>query len=466
MKSLTAVISISIAACAGFFISQTAVASQYSHQQSYGYHNNGDHNYGYPRQNFTRGGNDRAIKRNINSLFFDGQQAFRFDSFGNEDFWGGQLGLHRAIAGQANGGEGAGVSPATALAVGLKVDSAMLPRRLLRAIARGRVDLDDPAVTVELLRRNAVVGVKGVVGGNGQLQSVGITCALCHSTVDDSFAPGIGRRLDGWANRDLNIGAIVALSPSVEPFANLLNVDQDTVRLVLNSWGPGKFDAALFLDGQAFRPDGKSAATLIPPAFGLAGINLQTYSGWGSITHWNAFVAVLEMQGKGTFIDKRLDDFSKFPVAAANGFSEVRNDPDLVTAKLGPLQLYQLSIPAPKAPRGSFDYAAAQRGEALFAADGRAGCGSCHVPPIFTEPGWNVHTASEIGIDDFQAKRGPEDRYRTTPLKGLWSHAKGGYYHDGRFKTLLEVVSHYDDFQALGLSGGEKNDLVEYLKSL
>lgn len=396
----------------------------------------------------------------------EGKKTFRHDTFGNEDFWGGALGLHRVIAGSANGGVGPGVNPETALAVGLKVDSQALPRDLRKALRRGQVDLTDPATTVALLSLDAVVGVRGRFDQSGRIESVGITCALCHSTVDDSFAPGIGRRLDGWAARDLNVGAIIALSESVAPFATLLGVDEDTVRAVLNSWGPGKFDAALLMDGKAFAPDGTPGATLIPPAFGLAGVNLHTWSGWGSVTHWNAFVAVLEMQGKGTFYDPRLDDAAKFPVAAANGFGNVRNNPDLVTPKLAALQFYQLALLAPEPPKGSYDRAAAQRGKKLFAADGQARCAQCHVPPIFTEPGWNLHTPEEIGIDGFQAQRGPEDRYRTSPLKGLWTHGTGGYYHDGRFGTLMEVVEHYDNFQNLGLNAGQMSDLVEYLKSL
>ena len=306
-------------------------------------------------------------------------------------------------------------------------------------------------MTLALLKLNAVVGVRGFTDRAGNLDSVGITCALCHSTVDDSLAPGIGARRDGWANRDLNIGAIAAFAPSVAPFAQLLGVDEATVRKVFKSWGPGKFDAELLLDGKAFQPDGRSAATLIPPAFGLAGVNLHTYTGWGSVTHWNAFVAVLEMQGKGTFYDPRLDDASKFPIAAANGFGNVRREPDLVTPKLGALHFFQLAIPAPPPPQGSFDARAAERGEALFAADGKARCASCHVPPLYTEPGFNLHAPEEIGIDAFQAQRGPEDGYRTTPLRGLWTHTKGGFYHDGRFATLRDVVDHYDAFQSLGL---------------
>jgi mono/diheme cytochrome c family protein len=409
---------------------------------------------------------DAAVWPNAVQQVAHGRNTFRFDTFGDQDFWGGALRLHQAIAGAGNGGVGPGLSPKAALGLGLKVDAKALPAPLVAALAAGRVNLDDPAVTVALLARNAVVGVRGFVDRSGKLESVGITCALCHSTVDDSLAPGIGTRLDGWANRDLNVGAIVASAPSVAPFAQLLGVSEAVVRKVFTSWGPGKFDAALLLDGKAFRPDGRSAATLIPPAFGLAGVNLHTFTGWGSVPYWNAFVAVLEMQGKGTFYDPRLDDAAKFPVAAANGFGHVRREPDLVTPKLGALQLYQLSIAAPRPPPRSFDARAAERGKALFAADGKARCASCHVPPLYTEPGFNLHTPEEIGIDAFQAQRGPEDRYRTTPLRGLWTHIKGGFYHDGRFPTLLDVVEHYDAVQGLGLSASEERDLVEFLKSL
>jgi len=395
-----------------------------------------------------------------------GRNTFRFDTFGDEDFWGGALRLHEAVAGAANGGVGPGLSPKAALGLGLKVDVRALPPQLVQALRAGKVNLDDPAVTLALLKRNAVVGVRAFTDRAGNVQSIGITCALCHSTVDNSFAPGIGARLDGWANRDLNVGEIIAFAPSVAPFAQLLGVDEATVRTVLKSWGPGKFDAELLLDGKAFRPDGKSAATLLPPAFGLAGVNLHTWTGWGSVTHWNAFVAVLEMQGKGTLYDPRLEDASKFPIAAANDFGNTRREPDLVTPKLGALQFYQLAIAAPEPPRGSFDARAAERGKALFAADGKAHCATCHVPPLYTEPGFNLHKPEEVGIDAFQAQRGPEDGYRTSPLRGLWTHTKGGFYHDGRFATLRAVVDHYDSFQGLGLSDSEKRELVEYLKSL
>jgi hypothetical protein len=407
---------------------------------------------------------DRLIDDAAQRLVEEGRQTFRFDTFGDEAFWSDALQIDRAIEGARAGGVGAGVSPKTALAVGLKVDLDALPESLVSQLKSGRVDLDDPATTLALLKLNAVVGLKGKFSRSGSLTSVGISCALCHSTVDDSLAPGIGRRLDGWANRDLNVGAITALSPNLQPVADLLGVNEATVRKVLLSWGPGKFDAQLFLDGKAFRPDGKSAAALLPPAFGLVGVNMHTSTGWGSVTYWNAFVANLEMHGKGTFYDPRLKDAGKFPVAARAGFDNVRSDADLITAKLPALQFYQLAIPAPTPPKGSFDATAAARGEAIF--NDQAKCATCHVPPLFTEPGWNMHKAEEIGIDDFQAMRSPDERYRTTPLKGLWTHQKGGFYHDGRFATLRDVIEHYDTFFGLRLGDRQKSDLVEYLKSL
>jgi hypothetical protein len=407
---------------------------------------------------------DEAARRHAEKMLKDGQRIFRFDTFGDEAFWGGALKLHQAIAGAANGGVGPGVSPATALAVGLKVDAEALPPEVIQGIRTRGVDLADPAVTLALLDLNAVVGVTGRRGPDGRLSSVGIQCSLCHSTVDNSIASGIGRRLDGWPNRDLNVGAIVALAPDLGVVADLLQTDQATVRTVLSSWGPGKFDAQLFLDGKAFRPDGRSSATLIPAAFGLAGTNLTTYTGWGGVSHWNAFVANLEMHGQGMFSDARLNDPLQFPVAARAGFANVRNDPDLITSKLPALQFYQLSLPAPKPPRGSFDRSSAERGKVVF--NGRATCSNCHVPPIYTEPGWNMHTAEEIGIDDFQASRSPDRRYRTTPLGGLFARQKGGFYHDGRFADLPAVVEHYDRTFNLNLTEQAKRDLVEYLKSL
>jgi len=394
----------------------------------------------------------------------EGRNTFRYATFGDETFWGDGIGLHQAIAGAANGGVGPGLPPTMALTLGLKVDVDALPRSLQRALARGKVDLKDPATTLELLKLDAVVGLTGIFDNRGKITSIGMQCAFCHSTVDNSFAKGIGNRLDGWANRDLNVGAIVALAPRLEPVAQLLGTDVATVRTVLNSWGPGKYDAVLFVDGKAMTPDGKPAAVLIPPAFGLAGVNLHTSTGWGGLSHWNAFVAVLEMHGQGTFYDPRLNDAVKYPVAQRNGLWNVRPEEDRVTALLPALQLYQLSLRVPQAPRGSYNRFAAKDGEELF--NGKAKCAECHVPPLYTEPGWNMHTGAEIGIDEFQASRAPDGRYRTTPLRGLWTHTKGGFYHDGRFPTLGAVIDHYDAHFALGLSAGEKYRLGEFLKSL
>jgi hypothetical protein len=394
----------------------------------------------------------------------DGRKTFRDDTFGSEAFWGGALRLHEAIAGEKNGGVGAGVSPRQALALGLKVDSGSVPRVMAEAIKGGSANLDDPKTTIELLRADAVVGVKAQFDERKQLRSIGITCALCHSTVDDTFAKGIGRRLDGWPNRDLDVGAIVASAPTLEPFVKLLGVDEATVRKVLRSWGPGKYDAELDQDGKAFRPDGKPAATLLPAAFGLAGVNLHTYTGWGSVTYWNAYVANTQMHGSGVFFDPRLKDAKRFPVVKKSGFDDVRAKEDRITPKLAALHFYQLSIPAPRPPEGSFDAKAAERGAAIF--DGKAKCATCHVPPLFTEPGWSMHSPEEMGIDDFQASRAPDRMYRTTPLKGLFTRAKGGFYHDGRFKDLDAVVDHYARLLKLELTPAERADLVEYLKSL
>jgi hypothetical protein len=406
---------------------------------------------------------DRKIDDHAQRMLIEGRQTFRFDTFGDESFWGDTIKLHQAIQGARFDGVGDGVSPKAALALGLKVDADALPDALIEKLKKGRVNLNDPATTLALLKLNAVIGVTGFFKSNGKLRSIGIQCALCHSTVDNSVAPGIGHRLDGWANRDLNVGAIINLAPDLSAVAALLEVEEPTVRKVLAAWGPGKFDAELLLDGIGFRPDGKTAATLIPPAFGLAGVNLHTWTSWGSVTHWNAFVANLEMHGKGTFFDPRLNDPTQFPVAARAGFGNVRSDPDLISAKLPALHFYQLAIPAPKPPKGSFDKHAAHRGKEVFEAKQ---CVTCHVPPTYTEPGWNMHTAKEIGIDDFQANRAPDKSYRTAPLQGLWTHTAGGFYHDGRFATLRDVVDHYDAHFGLLLSAQEKADLVEYLKSL
>ena len=436
-----------------------------------------------------------AAAENALQLVSQGRQIFRFDTFGDEAFWGDTLKLHQAIEGAALGGVGPGVSPRMALATGLKVDIDSLPRNLVEQLLHGGLNLNDPAVTVALLKLNAVVGVTGMFDSTGALKSMGIQCAFCHSTVDDSQPglcagllqpnPGtgcIGHRLDGWPNRDLNVGAIISLAPNLDPFANLLSTTQANVRSILNTWGPGKFDAELVLDGKAFNPqqttDGVvtgmnvSGATLIPPAFGLGGVNLHTWTGWGSVPHWNAFVATLEMHGNGRFWDPRLNDATQFPIAASHGFGDLRQqngqyispDDDQITSKLYTLQFYQLAIPSPRPPANSFDAEAAARGDELFS--GKAKCNNCHVEPLWTDPGWNLHTPSEICIDAFQANRAPDHRYRTSPIGDLFTHSKGGFYHDGRFPSLASVVDHYNTCLALGLSANEKSDLIQYLVSL
>jgi hypothetical protein len=409
-------------------------------------------------------GFDAEIARHGQAMLEEGRKTFRYETFGSEAFWGDALQLHKAIAGAKNGGVGPGVSPKTALSVGLKVDADALPDALKKQLAAGKVDLDDPATTIALLKLNAVVGVTAFTNPDGSVKSMGIQCAFCHSTVDNSFAPGIGKRLDGWANRDLNVGAIVSLAPNLKPFTDLLGVDAATVKKVLTSWGPGRYDAELDKDGKAFRPDGTQAGTLIPPAFGLAGVNLSTWTGFGSVTYWNAYVAGTQMHGAATFVDARFNDKDQYPVSAKSGSGNTRNTLDKATAKLAALHFYQLSIPAPKAPAGSYDKAAFERGKTLF--DGPAKCATCHVPPLFTEPGYNMHAPSEIGIDSFQADRSPTHMYRTAPLAGLWTHEKGGFFHDGRFATLLDVVNHYNTQFNLNLSEEDKRNLVEYLKGV
>lgn len=262
----------------------------------------------------------------------------------------------------------------------------------------------------------------------------------------------------------MDVGAIMATAPNLKPLTDLLGLEESKVRDVLRSWGPGRYDAELNQDGKATRPDGKTAATLLPAAFGLAGQTLHTYTGWGSVPYWNAYVANTQMYGQGTFFDPRLRDEEQYPLVARSGFDNKRDNQDLITSKLAPLHFYQLAIPAPEPPADSYNKAAAKRGRAVF--EGAAKCATCPVPPLFSEPGWPMHSGKEIGIDDFQADRSPERMYRTTPLQGLFTRSKGGFYHDGRFPTLRDVVNHYDRHFNLGLSEPDKADLVEYLKSL
>jgi len=398
------------------------------------------------------------------ALISEGKNTFRYDTFGDEDFWSGVLHIDKAIAGKDNGGFGPGVSPKTALAVGLKVDAEALPESVVTGIRNGTVNLDDPATTLALLKLNAVLGIKANFSDKGELRTIGLTCASCHSTVDNSFAPGIGKRLDGWPNRDLNVGTIISLTDNAKPLTDMLHVDEPTLRSILAAWGPGKFPAILFLDGKAYRPDGKIAANLLPAAFGLKGVKYATYTGWGSVKYWNSFVANIEMHGKGNFSDPRLNDPVKYPLAVENKLYDIRNPIDLITPKLNGLEAYQFSLEVPKPPAGSFNTQMAARGKHLFIS--KAKCATCHIPPKFTEPGYNLHTAAEIGIDDFESKRSPTNKYRTTPLGGLFTRAKGGFYHDGRFAALPDVVNHYNNHLKLNLSATEKEDLVEYLKSL
>jgi hypothetical protein len=401
------------------------------------------------------------IRENADEMLEKGRAVFRFETFGDEAFWTDKLQLHKAIADKGAGGIGEGLSPKAALDAGLKVDIDVLPKFAKEAVAEGKL-LNDVDFTLTLLKLNAVVGVVANFDGN-KLKSIGLTCAVCHSTVDSNT--GIGKRLDGWPNQDLNVGAIIAMAPDLTVFTEMLDTDVESLKKVLMSWGPGKFDAELNLDGKTMRPDGNPAATLIPEAFGHAGHNQHTWTGgWGTITYWNAYVANLELAGQGNFRDPRLMNAEQYPIAAKMGFgNKVPQGEDKISDKLAALHFYQLAMPAPKPPKGSYNEEAALRGKLIF--NEKAQCASCHVPPLFTEPGLNTHKPEEIGIDDFQSNRSPEKTYVTQGLKGIWIR-KRGFYHDGRFATLLDVVNHYDSFKKLGLTENEKKDLVEYLKSL
>jgi mono/diheme cytochrome c family protein len=369
----------------------------------------------------------------------DGRAIFRFDTFGDEQFWTDVLRMHEVIP---------TVDPATALAVGLKVDVDALPPGVIAALRAGQVDLTDPAVTVELLRLNAVIGVRGTVDAAGQLTKVGVTCALCHSSVDNSFAPGIGRRLDGWANTDLDVGAIVALSPALD----------DGTKAEFRSWGPGKYDPRHHaFDGTSIIPlNSPSLPIVIPPIYGLKGVGFETFTADGPISYWNSYVGVGQMGGRGNFSDPRIGLF-------------IRQRPDLVTPKLAALLDYQLSLRSPKAPRGSFNRRAAARGKDVFRSQAR--CSTCHRAPYFTDvlsgPDRRVpflHAPAEVGMDPAYAARSATGQYRTTPLRGLLQHAP--YFHDGSASDLRAVVNHYDTQFGLNLTADQKADLVEYLKSL
>ena len=375
------------------------------------------------------GPNDGGTRTLDPQLVAQGKEIFRFDTFGDEVYWTDTLQMHTVIS--------TGVSPKTALGVGLKVDSDALPEAVRAAIAAGQVDLDAPATTVTLLKLNAVVGLRGTVetvNGQDRLARVGVTCALCHSTVDNSFAPGIGKRLDGYPNRSLNVGAIVALSPNV-PAA---------LKAILNSWGPGKYDPRINFDGL-------NTPIVLPPAFGLRDVAKETFTGEGPVSYWNAYVAVTQMHGQGNFADSRLN------------VNLVRN-PDLVTSKLPALAEYQFSLAAPQPPAGSFDAAAAVRGKVVFEGAGR--CATCHIPSeSFSDINrGRLHAPAETGMNAAYAQRTTQKMYRTTPLKGMWQHPP--YFHDGSAANVEAVVQHYDNVLALQLSAQQKTDLANYLKSL
>ena len=386
----------------------------------------------------TQPGNDAA-------LVAEGQQVFRYDTFGDEIHWTDQLHMDQVIS---------TVSPKLALTVGLKVDVDALPDAVKKGIADGSINLDDPAITIALLKLNAVVGVQGTVenvNGTDTLTRFGVTCALCHSTVDNSFAPGIGHRLDGWPNHDLNPGAIVALSPALS----------DAQKAQLNSWGPGMYDAR-------WNVDGISSPAVIPPAYGLAGVNRVVYTGDGpNLSYWNRYVAVTQMGGQGVFSDPRVGTHldPSTPGLAPNwhpGMLVKNGTQDMVSSALAALQAYQLSIAAPPPPTGSFDPVAAQRGQQVFKS---AGCSSCHSGPQFTDANVRLHAPTDsVAEDTLYVARSATGMYRTTPLRSLWQHAP--YFHDGSAKTLADVVEVYNTKQKLMLSTSKKSDLVEYLKTL
>jgi hypothetical protein len=364
------------------------------------------------------------------NLIAKGKQIFRFDTFGDEQLWTDTLEMHEVIE--------SSVDPLTAFSVGLKVDVDALPPELQQALLNNQVDLTDPQTTLALLKLNAVVGVIGdveTVNGVHHLNRVGVSCALCHSTVDNSFLPNIGHRLDGWPNGDLNPGAIIALSPNLAP----------DVQAVYNSWGAGMYDPRFNIDGQ-------STPLVLPPAFGLKKVKKETFTAEGPISYWNQYVAVTQMGGQGKFIDNELG-------------IHINQHPDLVKKKLKPLRAYQFSLATPPPPADSFDPVAAAAGQIVFNDPNAGDCARCHIPPLFTDINQHVlHTAEEVGQDPAYALRTTTGLYRTTPLRALWQHPP--YFHDGSAETLLDVVNHYDSHFNLELTEQQKANLVEYLKSI
>lgn len=384
------------------------------------------------------GGSDDAqspLKTVDPALAAQGVDIFRNDTFADESFWTGTLRLNEVIA--------AAVDPTTALSVGLKVDSEALPAEVVQGIQNGSISLTSPDTTVALLKLGAVVGLKGTVenvGGKDTLTSLGVTCAICHSTVDDSFAPGIGKRLDAWPNHDLNPGAIIALSPALDA----------ATKAVYQSWGPGKYDPR-------FNLDGLNGPVVIPPAYGLLGVDKVTVTGDGNdLEYWNRYVGVTQMGGHGSFSESR------------TGVSVTNGSDDLVSAKLPALQAYQLSIPAPAPPAGSYDPAAAERGRQVFQGPGK--CASCHSGAQLTDANQRLHDPTEVvsepepNGEPSYAARSATKKYRTAPLHGIWQHAP--YFHNGISATLDDVVERYDQRKGLQLTTAQKSDLVQFLKSL
>jgi cytochrome c peroxidase len=195
---------------------------------------------------------------------------------------------------------------------------------------------------------------------------------------------------------------------------------------------------------------------VIPPAYGLLGVNRIIYTGDGEdIAYWNLYVGVTQMHGHGTFVDSRIG-------------ANVQNPPDMISTKLDALQEYQLSLAAPEPPPGEFDPVAAERGRAVF--EGPGTCATCHTGNLLTDANERLHDPSEVvsepepnGVPSY-ASRSATKQYRTTPLRALLLHPP--YFHNGVAATLDAVVELYDSRKGLGLTAEQKADLVEYLKSL
>ncbi|MEO8859270.1 MAG: hypothetical protein ABI343_19975 [Burkholderiaceae bacterium] len=453
-----------------------------------------------------------------------GQQTFRYDTFGDETFWTDTLKMNKVIE--------TAVDPLTAASVGLKIDVSALPADVVKGVVDGTIPLNDPQTTLALLSLNAVVGVKGQVSkgvdGKLHLDRVGITCALCHSTVSKdlqvtapdpanpagpriSLAGIVGERLDGWPNRALQPGTIISLSPA------LTAVQKAEYASWATKFGPGFYDPRINVNtdpgsNPAVGPniDANVAAykaaggipVVIPPAFGLVGLSKSIFTGDGDTAHepagptayWNRYVGVAQMHGHGTFFDERIIINGK-PLNVDHRVGD-----DLITAILPQLEAYQWSIAAPAigthgtkwAVASDLDTQAVTRGKAVF--EGPAKCSSCHSGSSFTDVNtFGLHPASaSVALDKNYIKFSATKQWRTTPLKGIWTHPP--YFHDGSGalntttakcmdgsdigslagaadrvrQDLACVVNRYNDPKQLnlGLTDAQRVDLVEYLKSL